>query len=97
MTTPPTLSVTPTEDKIYNPWNPANRRIPDATILAIMRQYGVKDRPQRWELFRQACVHSSYVDREPSPTDEPVILAPRPDDCMPLCKSDNEQIEFVGD
>jgi ribonuclease-3 len=28
---------------------------------------------------------------------EPVIVAPRPDDCMPLCTSDNEQIEFVGD
>jgi ribonuclease-3 len=96
----PTLLITPEEPKIYNPWNLANRRIPDATILAILRAYGVKDRPQRWELFRQACVHSSYVDRPDAPalqTSEPVIIAPRPDDCMPLCSADNEQIEFVGD
>jgi ribonuclease-3 len=90
-----------TEDqKIYNPWNLANRRIPDAEILRILRNYGIKEKPQRWELFRQACVHSSYVDRPDSPAlqpGEPVLVAPRPDDCMPLCISDNEQIEFVGD
>lgn len=88
------------EQKIYNPWNLANRRIPDAEILRILRNYGIKEKPQRWELFRQACVHSSYVDRPDIPalqTGEPVIIAPRPDDCMPLCNSDNEQIEFVGD
>jgi ribonuclease-3 len=88
------------EQKVYNPWNLANRRISDAEILRILRAYGIKDRPQRWELFRQACVHSSYVERaEPptSPTGEPVIIAPRPEECMPLCQSDNEQIEFVGD
>jgi len=92
----PTL-VIGTEDKIYNPWNPANRRIPDSTILAILRQYGIKEKPQKWDLFRQACVHCSYVDRDISTADEPIIIAPRPDDCMPLCTSDNEQIEFVGD
>lgn len=102
MTTEPTLVITPTADepKIYNPWNPVNRRIPDAEILRILRAYGIKDKPRRWELFRQACVHSSYVDRQEVPalqSGEPVIIAPRPDDCMPLCVADNEQIEFVGD
>jgi ribonuclease-3 len=88
------------EPKIYNPWNLVNRRIPDATILSILRTYGIKDRPVKWELFRQACVHSSYVDRPDPPalqSAEPVIIAPRPPDCMPLCTSDNEQIEFAGD
>jgi ribonuclease-3 len=102
MTMEPTLVITPTADepKIYNPWNPVNRRIPDAEILRILRAYGIKDKPRRWELFRQACVHSSYVDRQEVPalqSGEPVIIAPRPDDCMPLCVADNEQIEFVGD
>ena len=98
----PTLVITPMADepKIYNPWNLANRRIPDAEILRILRQFDVKERPVRWELFRQACVHSSYVDRQEVPalqTGEPVIIAPRPEECMPLCTADNEQIEFVGD
>lgn len=88
------------EVKIYNPWNLANRRIPDAEILRILREYGIKDKPIKWDLFRQACVHSSYVNRPENFTttsEEPIIIAERPTDCMPLCDSDNEQIEFVGD
>ncbi len=85
------------EQKIYNPWNLANRRIPDAEILRIMRSYGIKERPQKWDLFRQACVHTSYIDRPEQQQAEPMIIAPRPEGCMPLCTADNEQIEFVGD
>ncbi len=90
------------ETKIYNPWNPTNRVIPDGEILRILRMFGIKDRPLNWDLFRQACVHCSYVDRPDSPslvspTGEPVIVAPRPADCLPLQKADNEAIEFVGD
>lgn len=87
------------EVKIYNPWNPINKRIPDAEILRILRAYGIKDKPQRWDLFRMACVHSSYVNR-PENTfndDGAVVMAERPHDCLPLCDADNEQIEFVGD
>jgi len=93
----------PDEPKIYNPWNLTNRRIPDAEILAILRKYGIKEKPRRWELFRQACIHSSYVDRPEGPVTsgkdagEPVIIAPRPEGCMPLAEADNEAIEFVGD
>ena len=90
------------EQKIYNPWNLTNRRIPDNEILAILRSYGIKDKPKRWDLFRQACIHSSYVDRPDGPLSgkdggEPVIIAPRPEGCMPLATGDNEAIEFVGD
>lgn len=85
------------EVKVYNPWNLNNRRIPDAEILRILRSFGVKDKPIRWDLFRQACVHSSYVDRPENKLDDSVVIAERPPECMPLCTSDNEQIEFVGD
>ena len=81
------------ESKIYNPWNLANRPIPDAEILRLLRIFHIQDTPIRWELFRQACVHSSYVDR----CDETTLIAPKPDGCMNLMKADNEQIEFVGD
>ena len=85
-----------TEEKVYNPWNPANRTITDAEILRILQTFGITDKPARWELFRQACVHSSYVNN-PDKEFEHLIVAPRPDDCLPLCEADNEQIEFVGD
>jgi ribonuclease-3 len=85
------------EVKIYNPWNPLNKRIPDAEILRILRAYGIKEKPTRWDLFRMACVHSSYVNRPEFATDDTVTMAPKPPDCMPLCEADNEQIEFVGD
>lgn len=87
-------------EKIFNPWNLANRVIPDGEILRILRLFGVNEKPQKWHLFRQACVHCSYVDRPEGPataTGEPVIIAPRPDECLPLCKVDNETIEYVGD
>jgi len=97
----PRLVNTPAEEtKVYNPWNLANRRITDDEILSILRAYGIHDRPKHWELFRQACVHSSYVDRPEGITTtatEPVIVAPRPEGCMPLSDADNEAIEFVGD
>lgn len=88
--------------KVYNPWNLANRLIPDDEILRILRQFGVKDKPRNWDLFRQACVHSSYVDRPEGPSlakdsAEPLVIAERPAGCMPLCSVDNETIEFVGD
>jgi len=89
------------EPKIYNPWNLNNRPIPDSEVLRILRQFGCMDTPRNWDLFRQACVHSSYVDRPEGPSvaqaGEPVVVAERPTECMPLCKDDNEAIEFVGD
>ena len=90
------------EPKIYNPWNLANRLIPDDEILRILRQFGVTDTPRNWDLFRQACVHSSYVDRPEGPSllkdaTEPLVVAERPAGCMPLCVADNEAIEFIGD
>jgi ribonuclease-3 len=93
-------TVSTDETKIYNPWNLANRRITDDEILSILKTYGINERPKNWALFRQACVHSSYVDRPEglaSTTSEPVVVAPRPEGCLPLCECDNEAIEFVGD
>ena len=97
MSSEPRLVIEEEEVKVYNPWNLNNRRIPDAEILRILRSFGVKDKPIRWELFRQACVHSSYVDRPENKLDDSVVIAERPPECMPLCEGDNEQIEFVGD
>jgi ribonuclease-3 len=83
------MSSAAAEVKIYNPWNPSNRDIPVSEIVRI-----AKTQPKRVELYRQACVHKSFVTREQH---EGQQIAPRPDDCMPLKIADNEHLEFVGD
>lgn len=77
------------EAKIYNPWNPNNRDIPVAEIARINRY-----EPKRVDLFRQACVHKSFVAREQH---DAQLIAPRPAECMPLKGADNEHLEYVGD
>jgi len=87
--------------KLYNPWNPVNRDIPDAEIQRILSAYGVKDKPRKIELFRQAFIHRSYVDRPEGPSvqqdGEKVIVVPRPDNVMALKLADNEELEHHGD
>jgi ribonuclease-3 len=92
------------EAKIFNPWNPRNKIIDDATIVAILKKYGVTQAPPSPSLFRQACVHKSYVDRTEQWAQEAQeddaqeqILAERPSNCLPLQEADNEECEFAGD
>jgi len=85
---------TSTEQKIYNPWNPNNVDIPDSEISKLIGYM-----PKRVELFRQACVHKSFVARPDNQNTNNTnqLVAPRPPDCMDLKKADNEHLEFVGD
>jgi len=89
------------EAKIFNPWNPRNKIIDDSTIASILTKYGIKESPPLPNLFRQACIHKSYVDRSEQwaeETNEEVqILAERPPNCLPLQEADNEECEFAGD
>ena len=89
------------EAKIFNPWNPRNKSIDDSTIASILTKYGIKESPPLPNLFRQACIHKSYVDRSEQwaeETNEEVqILADRPPNCLPLQEADNEECEFAGD
>lgn len=93
-----------TELKILNPWNSRNKEITPTDAIHIMRHYGWKGRFRDFGLFAQACVHTSYVDRpeylaeaEENGGGANVVLAPKPDDCLPLRVLDNEELEFLGD
>jgi len=90
------------EAKIFNPWNSKNRELTPSDAIPILKRYGWKGRIQKFNLFSQACCHKSYVDRpdvwqEHAENGEEVIIAPRPDNCLPLYKFDNEELEFLGD
>jgi len=88
--------------KIFNPWNPKNRELTPTDAIPILRRYGWKGRIKNFKLFTQACCHKSYVDRpdtwlEQTDSNEEIIIAERPEGCLPLRKDDNEELEYLGD
>ena len=88
--------------KNFNPWNSKNRELTPSDAIPILKRYGWKGRFNNFNIFAQACCHKSYVDRpeiwqEQSESGEEVIIAPRPNDCIPLRKCDNEELEYLGD
>ena len=87
--------------KVITPWNPNNKIIPESEILRFLQRPGVKlPKDLDFKLFQQACVHKSYVEKPPGtpgPNGEIIQLSERPEDCLPLQKAHNEELEFVGD
>lgn len=88
--------------KIFNPWNSKNRELTPSDAIPILKRYGWKGRFKNFNLFSQACCHKSYVDRpeiwqEQAEYGEEIVIAPRPDDCLPLRRCDNEELEYLGD
>jgi ribonuclease-3 len=87
--------------KIFNPWNAKNKDISSKDISSILRAYNCPIKLSKPEIFSLACIHKSYVDRPDiwaeQMENEPMIMADRPDDCMPLKVHDNEELEFAGD
>lgn len=91
------------QQKIFNPWNPRNKKIKAEQVQKIVRDLGLTNfRVQNLILFQNASVHKSYVDRpdlwaEQSESGEPMVMAERPSNCLPLQEADNEELEFIGD
>ena len=91
------------EVKVFNPWNTTNKDITQDTIERILRAYGWRGELKKPEIFKQACVHKSYVNRpeewaeQAASTNEVMEMAAKPEGCMDLKNADNEEMEFVGD
>jgi ribonuclease-3 len=88
--------------KIFSPWNSANKEIQLPDIQRILRRYGWRGRVRSVALFQQACCHKSYVDRpdvwaQQSETGKPMPIAERPENCLSLRQADNEELEYLGD
>jgi ribonuclease-3 len=71
------------EVKVFNPWNTTNKDITQDTIERILRAYGWRGQLTKPEIFKQACVHKSYVNR--------------PEEWAEQAATTNEEMEFVGD
>ncbi len=87
------------QQKIFNPWNPKNKNIPNETVCSILETYGWKLELTNPSLFQLACVHKSYVDRSElwKKKGEKMVMTERPSNCLPLKEADNEELEFIGD
>ena len=87
------------QQKIFNPWNPKNKNIPNEIISSILETYGWKLELTTPSLFQLACVHKSYVDRSElwEKKGEKMVMTERPSNCLPLKEADNEELEFIGD
>jgi ribonuclease-3 len=87
------------QQKTFNPWNPKNQLLPFNVCLSILKKYGYKGKLINMSYFQQACVHTSYVDKSEQwvNQEEPMVLAERPPNCLPLKDADNEELEYAGD
>jgi dsRNA-specific ribonuclease len=83
---------------VFDPYNPLNKLINDVSILQILKSYGLDVEINNYELYKRAFVHRSYIKRPNLENEQNnIIIAPKPDDCLPLYTKSNERLEFVGD
>ena len=83
---------------VFDPYNPLNKPINDSGIQHILKTYGLDVEINNFELYKRAFIHRSYIKRPNLENEQNnIIIAPKPDDCLPLYTKSNERLEFVGD
>ena len=86
------------ETYIFDPYNPLNRCITDQDIHKLLSNYGISVNVHNIALYKRAFIHRSYIKRPNLENEQNnIIIAPKPDDCLPLYTKSNERLEFVGD
>ena len=86
------------EEVLFNPFNTSNQEITNANVQELLSKYGIVTKPFNIELYKRAFIHKSYTKRpklENSMAN--VIIANKPDNCLPLKTKSNERLEFIGD
>jgi len=86
------------EIAVFDPFNSLNRIIQKEDVETILRKYGINEPINNIELYRRAFIHKSYIKRSSdASTNPPIVIANRPDDCIPLYSKSNERLEYLGD
>tara|TARA_Y100001958_G_scaffold159738_1_gene162914 strand:- start:11250 stop:12254 length:1005 start_codon:yes stop_codon:yes gene_type:complete len=86
------------EELIFNPFNQQNKEITLNEVQSILSTYGISAKVDNIELYKRAFVHRSYTKRPALENAESnIIIAPRPENCLPLKTKSNERLEFIGD
>ena len=86
------------ETFIFDPYNPLNKEIPTEEIQRFLASYGIQVPIFNFQLYKRAFVHRSYTRRpELENQQNNIVIAPKPDGCLPLYTKSNERLEFIGD
>ena len=86
------------ETYVFDPYNPLNNSITEEEIQIILKNYGIDVPIYNVNLYKRAFVHRSYIKRPTLENEQNnIVIAPKPDDCLPLYTKSNERLEFVGD
>jgi dsRNA-specific ribonuclease len=83
---------------VFDPYNPLNKLITEYNITQILKNYGLDVEIHNFELYKRSFIHRSYIKRPNIENEQnAIIIAPKPEDCLPLYTKSNERLEFVGD
>ena len=86
------------ESMIFNPFNPLNIEITLNDVQSILTQYGLPGIVNNLDLYKRAFVHRSYTKRSQfENASQKIIIAEKPNDCLPLRTKSNERLEYLGD
>lgn len=86
------------ETFIFDPYNSLNKEIPTEEIQRFLSAYGINVPIYNFELYKRAFVHRSYTRRpELENQQNNIVIALKPDGCLPLYTKSNERLEFIGD
>ena len=83
---------------VFDPYNPLNKKITKSDVQTILNKYGINLPITNFHLYERAFIHRSYL-RKPNIENEQnnIIIAEKPENCLPLHTKSNERLEFVGD
>lgn len=82
---------------LFDPYNPLNKEITTEEIKTILEKYGINAPIHNVALYQRAFIHQSYTRRSKLENMKHIVIAEKPDDCLPLKSKDNERLEFIGD
>jgi len=86
------------EQLTFNPYNNRNVLVKENDIKNILKYYGLPPIIYNFSLYKRAFVHKSYVKKPKLENiKNNIIIAEKPDNCLPLKTKSNERLEFLGD
>ena len=86
------------EELIFNPYNSNNLEVSCVNVQELLSNYGIFTKPFNIELYKRAFIHKSYTKRPKiENSNANIVIAAKPEDCLPLKTKSNERLEFLGD